>query len=123
MSDIVFMASADPWGWGGFEGPDPVTAADSGWTWDVELGAGSSQSTYARSSLNSVSPSSDGPFWVVSGVIQYRTKDFFGAVTLHPVGLSDPDIIEALETSAWFNHTNRIFISLGVIPDEKYFGN
>jgi uncharacterized peroxidase-related enzyme len=42
---------------------------------------------------------------------------------LRTVGLSDPDIVEALETSAWFNHTNRIFISLGVIPDEKYFGN
>jgi uncharacterized peroxidase-related enzyme len=42
---------------------------------------------------------------------------------LRAVGLSDPDIIEALETSAWFSHTNRIFISLGVTPDEKYFGN
>ena len=41
---------------------------------------------------------------------------------LRAVGLSDPDIVEALETSAWFNHTNQIFISLGVIPDEKYFG-
>ncbi len=40
---------------------------------------------------------------------------------LRDVGLSDPDIVEALETSAWFNHTNRIFISLGVIPDTKYF--
>jgi uncharacterized peroxidase-related enzyme len=42
---------------------------------------------------------------------------------LRSVGLSDPDIVEALETSAWFNHTNRIFIALGVIPDEKYFGH
>lgn len=36
-------------------------------------------------------------------------------------GLSDADIVEALETAAWFNHTNRIFISLGVVPDAKYF--
>ena len=40
---------------------------------------------------------------------------------LRDVGLDDEDILEAVETSAWFNHTNRIFISLGVIPDEKYF--
>jgi uncharacterized peroxidase-related enzyme len=40
---------------------------------------------------------------------------------LRSVGLSDEDILEALETSAWFNHTNRIFISLGVRPDDKYF--
>lgn len=44
--------------------------------------------------------------------------DFDG---LREAGLDDADILEALETSAWFNHTNRIFISLGVIPDEKYF--
>jgi uncharacterized peroxidase-related enzyme len=42
---------------------------------------------------------------------------------LRAVGLSDPDIVEALEKSAWFNQTNRIFISLCVIPDEKYFEN
>jgi uncharacterized peroxidase-related enzyme len=40
---------------------------------------------------------------------------------LRDAGLDDEDILEAVETSAWFNHTNRIFISLGVIPDEKYF--
>ena len=40
---------------------------------------------------------------------------------LREAGLEEADILEAVETSAWFNHTNRIFISLGVIPDEKYF--
>lgn len=40
---------------------------------------------------------------------------------LRAVGLDDADILEALETSAWFNHTNRIFISLGVVPDAKFF--
>ncbi len=40
---------------------------------------------------------------------------------LRAVGLSDEDILEAVETSAWFNHTNRIFITLGVVPDDKYF--
>jgi uncharacterized peroxidase-related enzyme len=40
---------------------------------------------------------------------------------LRAVGLADEDILEAVETSTWFNHTNRIFIALGVVPDEKYF--
>jgi uncharacterized peroxidase-related enzyme len=42
---------------------------------------------------------------------------------LRDAGLDEADILEAVETSAWFNHTNRIFISLGVIPDEKYFAD
>lgn len=45
-------------------------------------------------------------------------KDF---AALRDAGLSDADILEAVETSAWFNHTNRIFISLGVVPDDKFF--
>ena len=40
---------------------------------------------------------------------------------LREAGLSDAEILEAVETSSWFNHTNRIFISLGVVPDEKFF--
>ena len=46
-------------------------------------------------------------------------QDDFDA--LRRVGLDDADIVEALETSSWFNHTNRIFISLGVVPDTKFF--
>lgn len=40
---------------------------------------------------------------------------------LRTAGLNDAEIVEALETSAWFNHTNRIFVSLGVVPDSAYF--
>ncbi|CAH2602686.1 Peroxidase-related enzyme [Rhodovastum atsumiense] len=40
---------------------------------------------------------------------------------LRDAGLDDGEILEALETSAWFNHTNRVFISLGVPPDDAYF--
>ncbi|MDR5836084.1 peroxidase-related enzyme [Caballeronia sp. LZ034LL] len=40
---------------------------------------------------------------------------------LRALGLSDADILEAVETASWFNHTNRIFIATGVVPDEKYF--
>jgi uncharacterized peroxidase-related enzyme len=38
-------------------------------------------------------------------------------------GLDDADILEAIETASWFNHTNRIFIATGVVPDEKYFSS
>jgi uncharacterized peroxidase-related enzyme len=40
---------------------------------------------------------------------------------LRRLGLNDADILEAIETASWFNHTNRIFIATGVVPDEKYF--
>jgi AhpD family alkylhydroperoxidase len=40
---------------------------------------------------------------------------------LRAVGLSDPDIVEALETSAWFNHTNRIFIFTRRYPGREVF--
>jgi len=40
---------------------------------------------------------------------------------LRSLGLDDADILEAVETASWFNHTNRIFIATGVVPDEKYF--
>jgi uncharacterized peroxidase-related enzyme len=40
---------------------------------------------------------------------------------LRRAGLEDADILEAIETASWFNHTNRIFIATGVVPDEKYF--
>jgi uncharacterized peroxidase-related enzyme len=42
--------------------------------------------------------------------------------TLRAAGLSDAAILEAVETASWFNHTNRIFIATGVVPDDKYFG-
>ena len=40
---------------------------------------------------------------------------------LRSLGLDDADILEVIETASWFNHTNRIFIAAGVVPDEKYF--
>lgn len=40
---------------------------------------------------------------------------------LRDAGLTEEDILEVVETSSWFNHTNRIFISLGVVPDDKFF--
>ena len=40
---------------------------------------------------------------------------------LRRLGFTDQDILEVVETASWFNHTNRIFISLGVLPDDKFF--
>jgi uncharacterized peroxidase-related enzyme len=49
---------------------------------------------------------------------EIRTEDLDA---LRAVGLDDAQILEAIETASWFNHTNRIFIATGVVPDEKYF--
>lgn len=42
---------------------------------------------------------------------------------LREQGLSEAAILEAVETASWFNHTNRIFISTGVLPDDRYFND
>jgi len=90
MSDLWFLSSADPWGDNGFMGPDPVTIADTGWTWDLEFRTSPSQWTYARTSLNSfILVGGEG--WVISGIVQYRTRDSKGVDTVHLVGQSDPD--------------------------------
>lgn len=41
---------------------------------------------------------------------------------LRDLGLADDAILEAVEIAAWFNHTNRITIALGVQPDAHFFG-
>jgi len=40
---------------------------------------------------------------------------------LRAAGLSDEEILEVIEISAWFNHSNRIAIAMGLIPDDKFF--
>lgn len=40
---------------------------------------------------------------------------------LRHIGFQDEEILEAIETIAWFNHSNRITIALGVVPDQRYF--
>lgn len=88
MSDLWFAGNADPWGAFGFSGPDPITVG-SGWTWDVEFTTRSSQTTYARSSINSVALSDGG--MLLSGIVQYRTRNSKGVDKVHPVGQSDGD--------------------------------
>ncbi|WP_144107047.1 peroxidase-related enzyme [Paraburkholderia sp. BCC1886] len=50
-----------------------------------------------------------------------RSVDHADFERLRREGLSEPAILEAVETASWFNHTNRIFISTGVLPDDRYF--
>ncbi|KAL1846826.1 hypothetical protein Plec18170_008968 [Paecilomyces lecythidis] len=40
---------------------------------------------------------------------------------LRQVGFEDEEILEAVETISWFNHSNRITIALGIVPDQRYF--
>lgn len=91
MSDLWFFGSADPWGQGGFSGPDPVTQGSSGWTWDVEFETTQNQSTYARTSLNRFTLIGGGTGWCLSGIVSYRTRDSNGVDVDHPVGQSNAD--------------------------------
>ena len=34
-------------------------------------------------------------------------------------GLDDEEILEVIEVAAWFNHTNRLAITVGILPDDS----
>ncbi len=40
---------------------------------------------------------------------------------LHDLGLDDEEIAEAIEIIAWFNHSNRLAVPLGIVPDAHFF--
>ena len=40
---------------------------------------------------------------------------------LRDLGMDDEEILEVIEMASWFNHSNRLAISMGIIPDEKFF--
>jgi uncharacterized peroxidase-related enzyme len=40
---------------------------------------------------------------------------------LRDLGMDDEEILEVIEMASWFNHSNRIAISMGIVPDEKFF--
>ena len=54
MSQIWFIGNTDLWSGGGSSTPDPVMQGDATNTWDLEFVTSSSQSTYARTTLNTV---------------------------------------------------------------------
>ena len=73
---------------------DPVTPGSSA-TWDVELiPKGKGAPTYASTSLSKVffgGDTLDGGTQFIqgifSGIVEYRTRDFFGAETTIPIGI------------------------------------
>jgi hypothetical protein len=96
--------------------PDPVLPGIPGFTWDVELvPSGPGLVTWASSSLSKVFFGGDtlggGTQFiqgVFSGVVEYRTQDFFGNVAVNAIGLDDdpdgvvPGFIDSYVTSVTF---------------------
>jgi hypothetical protein len=86
MSDLWYWGSIYAAAVGGFESPDPPPLGDTSWTWDVEYYSDIQQTTYARTSLNSVVNYGGGYF--NSGIVAYTTRNLFGVDQPHPVGQS-----------------------------------
>jgi hypothetical protein len=89
MSTPWFASHADPKATGGGASPDPVTAANTNWTWDVEFDP-VNQSLYARASLCNFANIGGDSGWVSGGIVQYRTRKN-GVDKVHHVGLSGHD--------------------------------
>ena len=89
MSTPWFASHADPKATGGGASPDPVTEANTNWTWDVEFDP-VSQSVYARASLCNFTNIGGDSGSVSGGIVQYRTRKN-GVDTIHHVGLSGHD--------------------------------
>ena len=91
MADLLFIGSVDPWAHNNFTSPDPVTAGDTSWTWDVEFAPTSPPSSaYARSSINSFDVFGGGSTYIFSGIVQWRERTASGADIVYPVGQSEP---------------------------------
>jgi uncharacterized peroxidase-related enzyme len=50
-----------------------------------------------------------------------RSVDGEDLAYLHDLGMDDEEIAEAIEIIAWFNHSNRLAVPLGIVPDEHFF--
>jgi hypothetical protein len=101
MSDIWFIGNQDMWSEGGWDSPDPVLLGNSTWTWDVEFVTDSTQTTYAKTSVNSVTDIG-GDGYMFSGIVQYQTRNSSGTDVPHPVGQTNP--------SGFFNNGVTDFI-------------
>jgi hypothetical protein len=82
--------------------PDPVTPGTPGFTWDIEVASTPPQEspiqTYASTSLSKVVFGGDtlsgGTQFIqglFSGIVEYHIRDWFGNVSILPVGQQDPD--------------------------------
>ena len=77
MADLWFWGNYDAWAANGGATPDPVVGGDS------------DQTTYARTSINSLTDLGGGFFR--SGIVSYTTRDAAGVDHPQLVGQSDPD--------------------------------
>lgn len=50
-----------------------------------------------------------------------RSVDAEDLAYLRELGLDDQEIAEALEVIAWFNHSNRLAVPIGIVPDDSFF--
>jgi hypothetical protein len=106
MSDLWFAGCEDVSSVGGGDSPDPVSWPLGGtigwnlsWSWNLVFSTDSNQSTYARTSLNSITDLGGG--YVFSGIIRYVTQNPDGSFVDHPVGLSNPGgVVDCMWDSA-----------------------
>jgi len=89
MADLWFWGNYDAWAANGGATPDPVVGGDTTVTWDCEFVTSSDQTTYARTSINSLTDLGGGFFR--SGIVSYTTRDAAGVDHPQLVGQSDPD--------------------------------
>lgn len=104
MSTPWLAGSTEPWSSGGDASPDPVTTANTSWTWDWEFPpvAGS---FYARISLNTFSIIGGGSGWCGGGIVEYSTRNPDGSDTVHSVGQSGDD---GYVDFVWDNNVNSV---------------
>lgn len=72
MSDLWFWGSEDLPYVANWESPDPVNMSSPTWTWSIPFVTDSSQTTYARTSVNSVVL--DGGY-IFSGIVSYEKQN------------------------------------------------
>ena len=119
MTDLWYFGSARPRAWFGWDSPDPVTAGDSSWTWDVEFATTPEQTTYARTSLSSFSNIGGDSGWIFSGIVEYRTRGADGVDTIHPVGQGKPDGLAAFMTDS---AVDSVTFGWGIGSDDDIVG-
>ncbi len=117
MAQPWFAGHADPWAQGGGSGPDPVTSADTSWTWDVEF---SPASVYARTSLNRFSNIGGDTAWLLSGIVAYRTRNSKGQDTVHHVGQGNAD---GLADFMWDSNVDSVTFGWTIEGDDYCDGN
>jgi hypothetical protein len=89
MSTPLYAGAVEVAAGNGFSSPDPVTIANSSWTWDLQLSS-MRDSLYARSTLNTFSIVDGGGGRCGGGIVEYQTlnPNIQNIATTHLVGQS-----------------------------------